>query len=531
MPSARRSRQAGPEVPEVPANESKALGQTSASSVLSGGAWTALGTVLPPLQTFVISVVAARFLGTSGFGRQSLIAFVSLSFSTVFAARMPAALQRFGAQLLGAGERGAVHWLFRWTVRIQIVSALLVVAGFVAYGLLIGTPTVAWIAAGVATGLIVVQNGLGSLLGAAQRWREAIMPGTILALIAAVIMVGVLAAGGGISGYFLVEAGIGVAALGWTWRLARPVARSLPEVTPISPALRGDFRSFMRTSTFFALIEFVVLSRVEVLFLNHYSTAAEVGFYSVAFAATAAVARLPNTITVVAIPAVATMYGAGEHDRIRSGYWRSLRLLAGVCPLLVVLSATLGADLIGIVYGSAFHAAEPVVVILLAPYVVLPMMGLATALLWTLQEMRFLVVTGAAAVVVDIALAFVLIPRLSAVGAAIDNDLALLVSGAPALWLVGRLLTPASIDYAVLGRSLTVAAFTGGATAVPILLLPAIPGLVLAVLGATVVGWWTTTRIGLLGDEDAAWFAEILSSRLGGRLSGVVRRFAVSARG
>lgn len=504
------------------------LGLTSAASIVSGGAWTALGTILPPLQTFLISIVAARFLGASGFGRQTLIAFVSISFSTVFAARMPAALQRFGAQLFGAGECGAVHWLFRWTWRVQVGSAALIVAGFTAYALLIGTPRLAWIAAGVATAFTVLQNGAGALLAAAQRWRESIMPGTILALLATGVMVVVLAEGGGISGYFVVEVGLTGAGLLWTRHLIRPLRRSLPPPTPISARLRGDFRSFMRTSMFFALIEFVVLSRVEVLFLNHYSTAAQVGFYSVAFAATAAVARIPQAITVLAIPAVASLYGAGEHERIRSGYWRSLRLLSSMSPPLVALSAVLGSDLLGLAYGPAFDAAKPVLVLLLVPYLMLPMMGLSTALLWTLQRMRFLVVSGTAAVLVNVGFAFLLIPRLHALGAAITNDLALLTSGIPCLWLVARLLGPSAIDYRIIARACLLAACSGAAALAPILLLPAIPGFVAGIGAAAVVTWFAGARIGVLGGEDSEWLSGVLADRLGGRLSAAIRRMAVS---
>lgn len=508
--------------------ESEDLGLTTAGSIMSGGAWTALATVLPPLQTFLISIVAARFLGATGFGRQSLIAFVSLSFSTVFAARMPAALQRFGAQLFGAGERGAVHWLFRWTSRIQVASAGLIVAGFTVYALLIGTPRLGWIAAGVATAFTVLQNGVGALLAAAQRWRESIMPGTILALLATGIMVVVLADGGGISGYFIVEVGLTGAGLLWTWHLIGPLRRTLPPPTPISARLRGDFRSFMRTSTFFALIEFVVLSRIEVLFLDHYSTAAQVGFYSVAFAATAAVARIPEAITVLAIPAVASLYGAGEQDRIRSGYWRSLRLLASMAPPLVALSAVLGSDLLGLAYGPAFDTAKPVLAALLVPYLVLPMMGLSTALLWTLQRMRFLVLSGTAAVLVNVGFAFLLIPRLHALGAAITNDLALLTSGVPCLWLVARLLGPSALDYRIITRACLVAACGGAAALAPILLLPAIPGFVAGLAAAAVVTWFAATRIGVLGHGDAEWLSGVLADRLGGRLAVVIRRVAVS---
>lgn len=516
---------------EAEPQQAEDIGLTSAGSVFSGGVWTALTTVLPPLQTFAISIVAARFLGAAGFGRQSLIAFVSLSFSSVFAARMPAALARFGAQLFGAGERGAVNWLFRWTWRVQVISAAALIAGFTVYALVFGaTPQLAWVASGVATAFAVIQGALGGLLTSAQRWRESTMPGLIITLVATVVMVAVLAAGGGVSGYFVVDVGLAGAALAWSWRVSRPLRHALPKPVPISPALRRDFRRFMQASTFFALVEFVVLSRVEILFLNHYSTSAQVGFYSVAFAASAAVARIPNVITYVAVPAVASLYGAGEHEKIRGGYWRSLRLLAAVCPALVALGAVLGSSLIGLAYGPQFHAAQPVLALLIVPYVVLPMMGLSTALLWTLQRMRFLVISGIAAVLVDIVLGFVLIPRFHAIGAAVDNDLSLLTSGIPALWLIGHLLRPAQLGARIMVRAALVAIIGGGAAIVPVLLLPALPGFVVGLLASVPLTWLAGTRLGMIEAGDADWLAEALAGRLGGRLGPIARRFAITPR-
>ena len=162
--------------------------------------------------------------------------------------------------------------------------------------------------------------------------------------------------------------------------------------------------------------------------------------------------------------------------------------------------------------------------LLLIPYLVLPMMGLSTALLWTLQKMRFLVISGIAAVIVDIVLGFALIPRFHAVGAAIDNDLSLLTSGIPALWLVGHLLRPSALDLRIILRAIVVAVIGGAAALVPILLLPAIPAFAVALVASMLVSWLAGTRLGILSSEDAEWLSEVLAGRMGagsGRSSAV----------
>jgi len=61
---------------------SELLAETTATtgrSVLRGGFWYTASRVVPQLYTLAISIVAARFLGPGGMGRQSFIAFVELS--------------------------------------------------------------------------------------------------------------------------------------------------------------------------------------------------------------------------------------------------------------------------------------------------------------------------------------------------------------------------------------------------------------------------------------------------------------------
>ena len=87
-----------------PADPELQLGHTSGASVVSGGLWSILGRTLPQLQLVVLSVVAARFLGPDGMGRQSLIAFVGITTVMVATAGFPSSVSRFVGELLGAQQ-------------------------------------------------------------------------------------------------------------------------------------------------------------------------------------------------------------------------------------------------------------------------------------------------------------------------------------------------------------------------------------------------------------------------------------------
>jgi O-antigen/teichoic acid export membrane protein len=501
--------EADPSVPDGGA----ALGQTDRKTVMRGGAWGLLLAIVPSLQTLLISVAAARLLGADDFGRQSFMAFISVSCVSVFAARMPAALARFGAELLGAGERGKLVTLVRWTWRVQLLSGFVAAVGFVAAAAFGADPGAGWVLAGLGTWVAAVQAAPSSFLVAAQRWRDSVLPGLLTTTGSVVAVVAVLAAGGGITGYFAVELAVTCVNLFWTQRLARRLRAELPEPVAIEPDRRRQFRRFMQASTFFAVVEFVVLSRSEVVFLRHYSGAVEVGYYSVAFAAAAAAARVPAMVTTVAMPAVATLHGAGEHDRIRGGFWRATRLLAALCPTLVAVAAVLGTDLLGIVYGSEFHPAEPVLAILLLPSILLPIAGMADAVLWILGRIRFLVIWGTIAAVVDIGLAFALIPRFDAIGAGVVNVVAQLVAGLPALWLVARILAPRDVPGWLLRNSIVTAVIAGAVGAAPMLLIDGVGRLLVAAALIGVALWALSARLPLLGGEDAEWLGRAVGER------------------
>ena len=97
----------------------------------------------------------------------------------------------------------------------------------------------------------------------------------------------------------------------------------LPQTEPVDPELRRRFWSFAAATSVIVIISFVVWRRSELFILQHYSTDAQIAFYSIAFAAVSGLSKLPETVETVAMPAVANLVGTGQDERIRA------RVLAG----------------------------------------------------------------------------------------------------------------------------------------------------------------------------------------------------------
>src|SRR4051794_20311668 len=491
--------------------DASALGATSAPAVVSGGLWTLLNRAVPQAQLLALSIITARYLGPADMGRQSYIAFVALALVQAATAGFPGALSRFIGELLGARRAGQAVSLYRFTRRVECAAAVLVLAALVAVAALGGDPSAAWVLAGLSGALAVLQSVPMSLLSGAQRWRQAAIAGLVTGVATVPATLVVLQSGGGIVGLFAVEASAVLVNLVWTAVLARKVGAALPSAEPVPGALRSRFLSFAGSSTMIIVIHFVVWRRSELFVMQSRSTDAEIAFYSIAFAAISGLAKLPETLEAITVPAVANLLGSGEHERIRRGFWRAIRLLAFLTPTLVAGVAVTGPALLRLAYGSAYGGAGRVLLIMLAPLLIQPMLTMSEAILYGLGRPRFIVIAGLAACAVDLVLALLLIPPLNAAGAAIANGAAQLVAGIPCLVLVARLERPVWLHMGPLLRSVALAlGVAAAAWAVLAVAGSGVPGTLAAVVAGVTAFTVFALLLRPLADDDAGWLAAAL---------------------
>ena len=125
------------------------IGRTSGAAVVTGGLWSIARADAAAGPAARALVVAARFLGPDGMGRQSLIAFVGLTTVMLATAGFPSSVARFVGELLGARRGGQALGLYVWTWRIETVAAVVAGAGLAAVGLLGSEPRLAWVLVGV----------------------------------------------------------------------------------------------------------------------------------------------------------------------------------------------------------------------------------------------------------------------------------------------------------------------------------------------------------------------------------------------
>ena len=519
----------------MPTTEAEARSEfadrTTGEALLRASAWNAASLILPQLYLVATSIIVARFLTPSEMGRQSYIAFIELSLLLLVTGGVPSAVQRFGGRALGRGEPGNVPYLVRWAARLAAVGAFIAGGAMVAAGLLGSEPRAAWILAGGFCFVGVLQTVPASALAVLQRWRGVSIAGISFGAVSTVGVLAVLAAGGGITGFFAVEFAVAAVILLVTAWLGRSALRRLGAEPAKSTELRREARRWALIATFTSILTFVVWRRSEFLFLNQYSSDEQIAVYSIAFASIVAVTKLPEAVGTVISPAFATLSGAGQTDRISSGYARAMRLLLMVSLPLTALVMAIGPTAIRLVYGTSYKEAGKLLVIMAPTLPVLSLVSVSRGLVFGVGRQRSLVMVGMFAAVVNVALDVVLIRLFNATGAAIANAAAQSAAAVAYVLMARRSAGPVEWALGALVRNALAAAAAGVAAWAVTEALGGVAG-AFAGLAVFAVGFAVLAVVlRVMPSQDAPWLDAVAGARLRGRPRVEAQRIISAASG
>jgi O-antigen/teichoic acid export membrane protein len=507
---------------------SEAAAATSGVSVVRGGAWSAASNVIPQFFTLAVSVAAARALGPGGLGRQSFIAFVAASAISVFGFGLPVALMRTIGESLGAGRTAEARGLVGWAARLSAFGATAALAVLLVAAFTGAAPQTAWILAAATAALGVVTAIPGAALAGLQRWRDISVVILVCGALGAVGTIALLAAGGGVTSMIAAQlftaAGIllGVSVRALQRLRAVAAVRARPPRDLKMMTLRNALPAFAA-----ALLTLIVFRRSEFFFLQHWWNDRQTALYSVAFSAATTLVLLPQALALAVAPAMATLLGAGQHDRIRRGYARSLRLLLIASLPIAAGALALGPETVELVFGHRFEGSRLPLLLLLAPFPLVPLMSLSYSLVIGLGKIRFPLVVGLGSAALNIGLDFALIPGHAAVGAAIANASAQGATAAVAVAYGMRLTAPVRLEATTLARAAIVAAVAGATAWGSLAALGGAPGVVAGVLAGLAAFLACARLLRILPHDDAAWIEASFGRLLGGRIGGAVRWIAM----
>ena len=224
----------------------------------------------------------------------------------------------------------------------------------------------------------------------------------------------------------------------------------------------------------------------------------------------------------VANAAFATLHGAAAVDacaRASSGAAAARDPLAPDHRA----AAPIGPEAVSVVYGADFEDAGPVLVVLVLSLPAFSIWTISGALLTGMDDARSPVLASGVAAALNLALAFVLVPRYDAVGAAMANLAAQTLAAVVMLRIASRLVQAGSWDLTALIRPLLAAAGTWAAAWAILQGVDGGRGVILATLGGGIAFGALAFLLRILTADDADWLDEQIGHMLGGWMGCLVR--------
>ena len=426
---------------------------SNAKTIARNTGWYGLENVINSILTVFTSIAIARTLGPSKMGYIIYVSWIASMVGDLGGLGIPATTRKYMAEFLGRGDRGTARYIY---FRTMILQAAL--ATFATVSLIF------WVlrdAAGeykLASVLIVLSiwpamvNSISAQANVAAEQLGKNLPASAVSILVYFLMI--------LLTVVFHWGVVGVGASMMLMRFSDFLVRFFPtmnrilswESAHIQPAGLGNrMLSFAWQSVAIMIVEMVVWQRSEFVLLKLLcADIRQVAFYSVAFSMAE---RLLVSASIFGSAASATIFAQYGRDksRIPNITASTFRYLALTSIPLHFISAALAAPALLVLYGKQYVGAALVVTI--APLLCLPkaFIGPVQGLLQSHERQKFIIFAMVLASIVDIGVAWYLIPAHGAVGACIGSGAAE-VTAIGLMWAIGTHLYQVKLPWVFVAK-------------------------------------------------------------------------------
>jgi|ERR1017187_3597101 O-antigen/teichoic acid export membrane protein len=415
--------------------------------------WYGLENAINSILTVFTSIAIARTLGPAKMGYIIYVTWIAAVVSDLGGLGIPATTRKYMAEFLGKGDKGTARYIYLRTFFLQAALATLTTLGLVF-----------WVlrdAAGdykLASVLVVLSiwpsmaNAISAQANVASEELSKNLPASAVSILLYFLMILATVV------FHWGVVGVGASMLGM--RLADFLVRVFPtmkrirkwDTVHVQPeGLSNRMLTFAWQSVAVLLVEMVVWQRSEIILLKHLcADIRQLAYYSVAFSMAE---RLLISASIFASAASATIFAQYGRDKSRLPEITAstFRYLAITSIPLHVIAAALAAPALLLLYGNAYTGAAMVVT--LAPLLCMPkaFIGPVRSLLQTYERQSFVIAATVLAGIVDIGVAWLLIPAHGAVGACIASGVAE-VTAIGTMWAIGIYLYKVKLPWVLVAK-------------------------------------------------------------------------------
>ena len=392
--------------------------------------WNVLRLCITTLAALVSSAVVARALGPSSMGLYSYALWVTGIVVALCHFGLPTAATKFIAEFMGKKNGQQARLVARKVLAAQglIAMVMSISAALVLRHSLLKTSGL-WVLAVLLVLPLVLQQTLVGILFGAQAFGRIAVCSSVTSLIQTGLVLVAWRLGGSVRQFLiaLLIANIVSAVMYWV-----AISGAMPRVdneqrSQSVPDTRVILR-FAGPVAYFVLLDMVVWQRSEVYFLKQSFLWQEIAFYSISYLLVNRLTELLTSATSTLLPIQAFDSASGPIGVGRTHTRALCALQMAVLPMCAITSI-LAKPVILAIYGAAYSRVVQIILILLLSPIAITLTHVGIATVYALNKQRAIILPVTATAVVNLLLAYKLVPRWGAMGAAAANSTAQLAEG------------------------------------------------------------------------------------------------------
>jgi len=422
-------------------------------TIAKNSGWFGFENAINAVVTLITSIAIARTLGPSKMGYFIYVSWIASVVSSLGGLGIPSTTLKYMAEFLGMGDRGTARYIYFRTMLMQVGMATIATAGILFWVLRDSNAEYR-----VAAVLVVLSiwpqmvNQISSFANMAAEEFSANMQASILSILTYLLLI--------LSTVVFHWGIIGVGVATFSMRAVDFLVRLFPtmkrirawETTHVHPeGLRTRMIAFAWQSVASMIVALIVWDRSEFLLLKKLcADIRQIAYYSVAFSMAERLLISSSIFTGATGVTILAQYGR-DKTKLAALTASTFRYLALTSIPLHVLASALAAPALLFLYGGAYKDAAMVVT--LAPLLCMPKAFIAPAqsILTSYERQSFIIAFTIIAGIVDIGIAWWLIPKHGAVGACIGSGAAQ-VFAVGAMWAIGIYLYKVKLPWLLVAK-------------------------------------------------------------------------------
>lgn len=426
---------------------------SNTKTIAKNTAWFGLENAISIFVTMFTSIAIARTLGPTKMAYIIYVIQAASVASSLGGVGIPATMRKYMAEFLGNGDRGTARHVYIKTLLLQMCMATIASGAIIVWVWRDASPDYRLAAVLIALSIWpTMVNSMSAQANIAAEQLSANLPASFISILTYLLAIAATVV------FKWGVVGVGSAMLimrsvDFLVRLIPTMRRILGwETTHVRPeGLQARLMSFAWQSVTSTLVALIVWDRSEIFLLKHLcSDIRQVAFYSVAFSMAD---RLLLSASIFGTAIGATIFAQYGRDkrRIPEITATAFRYLALTSIPLHVIAASLASPLLLLLYGQQYRGA--LMVAALAPILCMPKAFLEPArnLLQSAEKQSIVIFATAYAGIVDVGVAWFLIPKHGAVGACIGSGSAQFAA-IGVLWTANIILYKVKLPWALIAK-------------------------------------------------------------------------------